>query len=126
MFDEMEMMRRLCRLVTARRFARAGRATRARSSPENSVEFESHRHRVEGDGKFCGEIRISNFNQIVSRRGTRKIADNFILLSPALFTFSIRARSVRVRLRAGPEVPMGQCGGDGRDAARRPHVALRD
>ncbi|MGN6114607.1 MAG: hypothetical protein ACTHN2_03735 [Nitrobacter sp.] len=102
------------------------RERRARSPLRNSIEFELDRHRVDGDGKFCSEIQTSNFNRIVALRLWPEIADNFILLSTPLFTFSIRACSVRVRLLAGPEVPMGQCSGDRRDATRRPDVALRD
>jgi hypothetical protein len=98
-FDEMKMMRGVCGLVTARSLLRAQRDRHARRSSRNSVDFESDCHRVDVDGKFCGEISTCNFIQIVLLRSLPKIADNFILLSTSLFTFSIRARSVRAHSR---------------------------
>ena len=79
------MMRSFFRLVTRQRFVSAWRHKGTAAAPQNSIDFESSCHRVDGDGKFCGEIRTCNFIRIALRPLPWKIVGNFILLSPPLF-----------------------------------------
>jgi hypothetical protein len=60
---------------------------------QKSIDFESDRHRVDGNGKICGQVQTHSSIRIVHWPMSRKTAENFILLSPPLFCFaSMQAR----------------------------------